>query len=545
MLDHVAGAAAAYAYPLLLKHLLHTPLRHAPQQEIVYRDLVRHDYRTFAARVARLANGLVRLGVGPGDTVAVLDWDSHRYLECYFAVPGIGAVLHTVNVRLAPEQILYTINHAEDDVLLVHTDFLPLIESLGDRIERVRRIVVLTDDGAVPPTRLEVAAEYEALLAAAAPAFDFPDLDENTRATTFYTTGTTGAPKGVFFSHRQLVLLTLAAAAAFGTAPAQGRLHRGDVYMPITPMFHVHSWSLPFVATMLGLKQVYPGRYAPETLLGLIAREQVTFSHCVPTLLQMLLASPLSASTDLSRWKVVIGGSALPKGLARAAFDRGIDVFAGYGMSETGPILTLAQLTPEMVGLDATRQVEIRTRTGLPIPLVDLRVADPAMQDLPADGSSAGEVVVRAPWLTRGYLKDAAAGEALWRGGWLHTGDVGYIDPAGYLQITDRMKDVIKSGGEWISSLEIEDLISQLPGIAEVAVVGVPDATWGERAVALIVARGQPDEASIRLHLQAICDRGALSRWAIPARILFVESIAKTSVGKVDKKALRALLAAA
>ena len=259
----IESTPSAYSYPLLIKHLLHTPLRHAPDQEIVYRDLVRYDYRTLAQRIGRLANGLASLGVGPGDTVGVLDWDSHRYLEGYFAVPGMGAVLHMVNIRLSPEQILYTINHAEDDVLLVHADFLPLIEGLRDRIERVRTIIVMVDEGDVPATPLEIAAEYEALLASSSAEYDFPDFDENTRATTFYTTGTTGLPKGVYFSHRQLVLHTLATATALGTAAEQGRLHRGDVYMPITPMFHVHAWGLPFIATMLGIKQVYPGRYAP------------------------------------------------------------------------------------------------------------------------------------------------------------------------------------------------------------------------------------------------------------------------------------------
>ena len=313
---------SAYIYPLLIKHLLHMPLRHAPDQEIVYRDLVRYDYRKLEKRIGQAANGLACLGVGPGDTVGVLDWDSHRYLECYFAVPGMGAVLHMVNVRLSPEQILYTINHAEDDVLLVNADFLPLVEGIRDRIERVRSIVVMVDDGVAPETSLEISAEYEALLASSSVTYDFPDFDENTRATTFYTTGTTGVPKGVSFSHRQLVLHTLAAATAFGTSTKQGRLHRGDVYMPITPMFHAHAWGFPFTATMLGIKQVYPGRYDPETLLKLIQTEKVTFSHCVPSLLHMLLTSPTSASVNLEGLTMVIGGSAMTKGLAQAAGDR-------------------------------------------------------------------------------------------------------------------------------------------------------------------------------------------------------------------------------
>jgi fatty-acyl-CoA synthase len=294
---------------------------------------------------------------------------------------------------------------------------------------------------------------------------------------------------------------------------------------------------------MLGLKQVYPGRYAPETLAGLIGSEGVTFSHCVPTLLHMLLTSPASAELDLTGWKVVIGGSALSKGLARAALDRGIDIFAGYGMSETCPILTLAQLSPEMLEGDADAQAEIRTRTGLPIPLVDLQVVDEEMAPLPHDGQSAGEIVVRAPWLTQGYFRDKENSEALWAGGYLHTNDIGHVRPDGFLQVTDRIKDVIKTGGEWISSLALEDLISQHPGVSEAAVIAMPDPKWGERPVAIVVARLEPGEAvteeAIKTHLQGYSDRGLISKWAVPARVLFAEALEKTSVGKLDKKALR------
>ncbi|MBE0617763.1 MAG: AMP-binding protein, partial [Proteobacteria bacterium] len=323
----IEKAPSAYAYPLLIRHLLHAPLAHAPDQEIVYRDLRRHSYRTFRERLGRLASALAGLGVKSGQTVAVMDWDSHRYLECFFAVPMMGAVLHTVNVRLSPEQILYTINHAEDDVLLVNAEFLPLVEAIRERIERPVTFVLLNDAPQAPASPVSFAGEYEALLARASADYAFPDFDENTRATTFYTTGTTGLPKGVYFSHRQLVLHTLTAAAALGSAGSQGRFHRDDVYMPITPMFHVHAWGLPYVATMLGVKQVYPGRYAPDTLLGLIQNERVTFSHCVPTILHMLLSSLALQGLDLSRWKVIIGGSALPRALAKRALDLGVDIF--------------------------------------------------------------------------------------------------------------------------------------------------------------------------------------------------------------------------
>jgi fatty-acyl-CoA synthase len=534
---------SAYEYPLLIKHLLHTPLAHAAHQEIVYRDLQRFDYRTLQRRIGQLASGLASLGVRPGDTVAMMDWDSHRYLECFFGVPMMGAVLHTVNIRLSPEQILYTINHAEDDVILVNTEFLPVLEEIKDRIQPVKKLVLLTDGGDRPTTSLPIAAEYEELLDSSSAEHAFGDFDENTRATTFYTTGTTGLPKGVYFSHRQLVLHTLATMAALGT-PAMGqRLHRADVYMPITPMFHVHAWGVPYIATVMGIKQVYPGRYTPDGLLGMIQREKVTISHCVPTLLHMLLNSQASQNVDLKGWKVMIGGSALPKGLARAALERGIDIFGGYGMSETCPVLTIAQLTPAMLDGDTDGQVDVRVKAGRPIPLVDLRIVDDEMHDVPHDGQASGEVVVRAPWLTQGYLKDGANSEQLWRGGYLHTSDIGTIDPQGYLLITDRIKDVIKSGGEWISSLEIEDILSQYPGVSEVAVIGVPDEKWGERPVALIVARpsdaGKITEDAIKAYVASYADKGVISKWAVPSRVRFIDMLDKTSVGKLDKKLMR------
>ncbi|CDH44511.1 fatty acid--CoA ligase [Candidatus Contendibacter odensensis] len=531
---------SAYGYPLLIKNLLDNPVRQFPNQEIVYGDFKRQSYQETRERIGRLASGLAGLGVRPGDTVAVMDWDSHRYLECFFAVPMLGAVLHTVNIRLSPEQILYTINHAEDDVILVNTEFLPILEIIRDRIEPVKKLVLLDDTGQPPATRLDISTEYEDLLAAGDPAYKFPDFSEDARATTFYTTGTTGLPKGVYFSHRQLVLHTFGVMAALmGTG--QGRFNRDDVYLPITPMFHVHAWGIPYVATVLGVKQVYPGRYIPEHLLHLIERENVTFSHCVPTILQMLLSSPQVDETDLSRWKVIIGGAALPQALAKQARDRGVDIFAAYGMSETCPILTFAQLKPHMLDWDEDRQLEIRCKTGLPVPMVELRVVDDAMNDLPHDGKTPGEVVVRAPWLTQGYLKDPRHSEALWRGGYLHTGDIGVIDAEGYLKITDRLKDVIKTGGEWISSLELEDLILKHPAVAEAAVVGLPDLKWGERPLALVVLRPERevDEAAIRAWLQNFADQGVISKWGIPDRVLFIEAIPKTSVGKLNKKAMR------
>lgn len=530
----------AHAYPLLIKQLLLTPLAVSPQQEIVCGDHVRFDYRTLQERIGRLAGMLTALGVRQGDTVAVMDWDSNRYLESYFAVPMLGAVLMMVNIRLAPEQMAYTLNHSGARVLLVHREFLPLLDSLHGQLPDIRTRVLLQDDDGPLPTGF--AAEYEAGLRQATPVTDFPEFDENTRATTFYTTGTTGLPKGVYFSHRQLVLHSLAAMAALGSAASQGRLHRDDVYMPITPMFHVHAWGVPYVATLLGIKQVYPGRYLPGMLLALIAREKVTFSHCVPTILHMLLEHPAAADTDLSRWKVIIGGAALPRSLAQRALARGIDIFGGYGMSETCPLLTLAQ-----IDIDATDGLEealsLRTKAGIPVPLVDLRIVDADLRDVAHDGIATGEVVVRAPWLTQGYLHNPDASAALWEGGYLHTGDIGNIDGGGYLRVTDRIKDVIKTGGEWISSLALEDIIALHPAVSEVAVIGIADTKWGERPLPLVVthAGSEVSEAEIIEQVAARSRAGDISRYAIPERVQFVASLERTSVGKINKKRLRCL----
>ncbi len=538
----IERTASAYEYQLLIKNLLQSPLAYSPEQEIVYRGDRRYSYRELGERINRLANTLTDLGVKVGDTVAVMDWDSNRYLECFFAVPMLGAVLHTINVRLAPEQILYTIDHAEDDVLLINSEFLPILEQIKGRIDTVKTYLLLHDDGTPPATNIPFAGEYEALLATASPCFDFPDFDENCRATTFYTTGTTGFPKGVYFSHRQLVLHTFGVIAALGTPAIQGRFHREDVYMPMTPMFHVHAWGLPYVATTMGVKQVYPGRYVPDHLLELIEKEKVTFSHCVPTILHMLLKAPLSARIDLSRWKVIVGGAAMSRALCLEGLRRGIDLFTGYGMSETCPIMTIAHLTPEMLAEDLDTQAEIRCKTGLPLPLVDLRLVNEDMGKVPHDGVGKGEVVVRAPWLTQGYLKDHKTSEKLWEGGYLHTNDVATIDPQGYVKITDRIKDVIKIGGEWISSLELEDILVHHPAVGEVAVIGQPDERWGERPLALVVLKPGQDgvtEKAIQHYVREYADKGIVSKQVVLLRVRFVETIDKTSVGKVSKVSLR------
>jgi fatty-acyl-CoA synthase len=535
------AAENAHQYPLLIKQLLLSGPRYSPDQEIVYANRSKYTYTDLVERIHRLANALTDAGVKPGDTVAVMDWDTPRYLECFFAIPMIGAVLHTVNVRLSPEQIVYTMNHAEDDVVLVHDDFVPILESVLNEIKTVKTYIQLSDEKAAKDTKLNTAGEYEALLASAAAKFDFPDFDENSIATTFYTTGTTGNPKGVFFSHRQLVLHTLAMTGSLAAYDEIPLLRSSSVYMPVTPMFHVHAWGVPYAATMMGVKQVYPGRYEPELLVDLIKEHKVTISHCVPTIMQMMMGTESIKTADLSNWQVLIGGSALTKGLCDAGAKLGIRMYTGYGMSETCPLLSATHLKPEDLELPLEQQTAKRIKTGIAIPMVELEIVDTSGNPVAHDGEAKGEVVARAPWLTQSYFKEPAKGEELWEGGWLHTGDVASMEPNNTLTIRDRIKDVIKTGGEWLSSLDMENLISQHPAVAGAAVVGIPDEKWGERPYALVTLKPgeQANLEDIQSHLQHYVDSGEINKWAIPSQIDFVDEIPKTSVGKINKKLIR------
>ena len=531
----------AHQYQLLIKRLLMSGPRYNPDQEIVYADRSKYTYKDLVERIHRLANALTDAGIKPGDTVAVMDWDTPRYLECFFAIPMIGAILHTVNVRLSPEQIVYTMNHAEDDAVLVHDDFLPIIEGVKDEIKTVKTWIQVTDSDKPGNASFDTHGEYEALLAGASDHFDFPDFDENSVATTFYTTGTTGNPKGVYFSHRQLVLHTLSMAGSISHFDEMPLLRSSSVYMPVTPMFHVHAWGVPYAATMMGIKQVYPGRYEPELLVDLLKEHKVSFSHCVPTIMQMMMATESIKTADLSNWHVLIGGSALTKGLCDAGAKLGIKMFTGYGMSETCPLLSTTHLSPADLELPLEQQTAIRVKTGKAVPMVELEIVDPDGKPVPHDGEAKGEVVARAPWLTQSYFKQPDKGEELWQGGWLHTGDVASMEPDNTLTIKDRIKDVIKTGGEWLSSLDLENMISQHPAVAGAAVVGVPDEKWGERPYALITLKpGESiSEQDIKQHLQQFVDSGDINKWAIPEQMRFVEDIPKTSVGKINKKLIR------
>ncbi|EKT4468177.1 fatty acid--CoA ligase [Pseudomonas putida] len=537
----IQPAEGAYTFPLLIKRLLMSGGRYEKTREIVYRDQLRLTYPQLVERIARLANVLTEAGVKAGDTVAVMDWDSHRYLECMFAIPMIGAVVHTINVRLSPEQILYTMNHAEDRFVLVNSDFVGLYQAIAGQLTTVEKTLLLTDGPDKHADLPNLVGEYEQLLAAASPQYDFPDFDEHSVATTFYTTGTTGNPKGVYFTHRQLVLHTLAEASVTGSIDSVRLLGSNDVYMPITPMFHVHAWGIPYAATMLGLKQVYPGRYEPDMLLKLWREEKVTFSHCVPTILQMLLNCPAGQGEHFGGWKIIIGGSALNRALYEAALARGIQLTAAYGMSETCPLISCAHLNDELQAGSEDERISYRIKAGVPVPLVEAAIVDGEGNFLPADGETQGELVLRAPWLTMGYFKEAQKSEELWAGGWLHTGDVATLDGMGYIDIRDRIKDVIKTGGEWVSSLDLEDLISRHPAVREVAVVGIADPQWGERPFALLVLReGQAiDAKALKEHLKPFVEQGHINKWAIPSQIAVVTEVPKTSVGKLDKKRIR------
>jgi fatty-acyl-CoA synthase len=535
----IAPADGAYQYPLLIKRLLMSGSRYEKSREIVYRDQSRYSYLTLNERICRLANVLTEAGVKPGDTVAVMDWDSHRYLECMFAIPMIGAVIHTVNVRLSPEQILYTMNHADDKVVLVNSEFLPLYKAIEPHLTTVEKTLLLTDTPEKTADLPNLVGEYETLLAEASAHYTFEDFDENSVATTFYTTGTTGNPKGVYFTHRQLVLHSMAVATIMGSI--EGMLRHDAVYMPITPMFHVHAWGVPYAATMLGVKQVYPGRYDPELLVELWRTEKVTFSHCVPTIMQMVLNAKAAKDVDFAGWNIIIGGSSLNRSLYDAAKAKGIHLTAAYGMSETGPLISVAHINDDLKAGSEDERITYRIKAGTPGVLVEAAIVDEDGNFLPSDGETQGELVLRAPWLTEGYFREPEKGSELWAGGWLHTGDVATLDSMGGIDIRDRIKDVIKTGGEWVSSLALEDLCSRHPAVREVAVVGIADPQWGERPFALLVAReGQViDAKSLKEHLKPFVELGHINKWAIPSQIALVTEIPKTSVGKLDKKRIR------
>lgn len=545
------SAPAAYEFPLLIKQLLNRAKTVSQDQEIVYADKKRFTYKDLFNRINRLANVLADLNLATGDVIAVMDWDSHRYLESYFAVPMSQYILQTVNIRLSPEKVLYTINHAKPKVLMLNSEFAALVKDYQFENSSIEHIIWLDDngmtvEGVFGDNQSRVTGEYEALLEAADDTFDFQDFDENTIATTFYTSGTTGDPKGVFFSHRQLVLHSMAEAATLGMLPNKQGVSNGDVYMPMTPMFHVHAWGFPFTATMVGLKQVYPGRYAPDTLLDLIIKEKVSITHCVPTILQMVLKEAQDRGASFNGLKMIIGGSRLTEGLAKSALAQDIEVYTGYGMSETAPLISLTEFSLNEPEMTEEEDIARRCMTGKPVVMVDAQVWGENNQSVGTGEENTGELVLRAPWLTQSYLKNDDAGKELWENGYMHTQDIAYVRPDGYIRITDRLKDVIKSGGEWISSLEIETILSLHPAVADVSVIGVRDKQWGERPLALVVLKPDCQDTKVE-DIKAIAEkaveRGIIPKYGVPSQFKFVDELPKTSVGKHDKKVMREMYA--
>ena len=473
-----------------------------------------------AARAERLAAALTRLGVQPGDRVATLAWNHQAHFEAYLAVPAMGACLHTLNLRLFPEQLAWIINHAEDKVLLVDESLTPLLAKLGD-LPSVERVIVIDQ-------------EYEALLAAEEPGFAWPELDENSAATMCYTSGTTGNPKGVVYSHRSVFLHALAQCGADAFAISQR-----DRILLVVPMFHANAWGLPFAGWAAGADFVLPGpTLRPDHIAALIRDRQVTFAEGVPTIWNDMLLHTEAYGVDFSSLRMILsGGSAVPRSLIEAYRDRfGVQLVQAWGMTETGPLAAIA-LPP--VGTDPESELDFRARTGRIIAGVEVRAVDEDGAVVPRDGVSVGELEARGPWVTGSYYREPAPDR--FEGGWLRTGDVGTIDGQGFIQLTDRMKDVIKSGGEWISSVELETRLMAHPDVVEAAVIAVPDERWQERPLACVVRR--PD-ASVTPEALVAFLTDQVARWWLPERWTFVDEVPKTSVGKFDKKELRSRHAA-
>lgn len=532
-------ASNAYSYPLLIKSILKQTLKYNPGNEIVYKDVSRYNYFDLNKRVARLSNLLTELGLGYGDTVGWMDYDSHRYLESFYAVPSIGAVLHTINYRYSAQNIVYTINHAEDKVLFVHADFIDLILQNRAQFTHVEKIILLLDGNTL--NGYEDLDEYENLMALQKGFFEYPEFSEDFPALTFYTSGTTGKPKGVYFSHRQIVTHAMASMINFGCYEGACRLRSNDVYMPLSPMFHVHSGGFPYVASMLNVKQVYPGRINPALLLKLIREEGITFTHTVPTLFNMIIQHEDVKRTDLSKLKVVIVASATTNTLLESGHKLGIDMISSYGMSESCPIITFSFLNPCDLELDAKSQYPLRMNVGKPVPFMDVKIIDERGHDV-SSPNQIGEIVLRSPWLTKGYNKEDAMSEELWQGGWLHTSDIGYMDQTSRITLVDRKRDMIKSGGEWVAPSEIENLLGMHPNIKAVAVFGIADEKWEERPVAAVILKEPTSTIPELLNfLGEFVASGKLNKISMVEKIKLFEEFPTTGTGKVDKKHLKEL----
>lgn len=520
--------------PLLLTHIVRRAARLFADRRVLSRTAYGVETYTYAdcyRRVCQLGHVLEALGTQPGDRVATFAWNTFRHLELYFAVPAMGRVLHTLNIRLFPEQIAYIVNHARDSVIFVDDALVPSLEQLAPQFKHVRAYVVMSDRG-LPQTKLQPVYSYEDLLRSAPSDDAFPRLDESAAAAMCYTSGTTGNPKGVLYSHRALALhtLALASADAFG-------LQESDVVMPIVPMFHANAWGLPYASTMVGATQVYPGvQPTPEDLCQLIETHRVTVTAGVPTVLLGILAALEKHPYDLSSLRCVpCGGSAVPESLLARYDALGIEVVQAWGMTETSPLAAVSRPASFMRDWPETEKRKVRAKQGRAVPFVEMRIVGEDGRELPWDGKSVGELQVRGPWVVAEYYDDERSPASFDRG-WFKTGDIGSIDRHGYLQITDRAKDVIKSGGEWISSVELENEIMAHPKVAEAAVIGLAHERWQERPLACVVLR--PGETLTKEELLAFL-APRVAKWWLPDDVVFLDALPKTSVGKIAKRELR------
>jgi fatty-acyl-CoA synthase len=520
--------------PLLISALIRHADRYHGDVEIVSRTAAdrihRYTYRDAHRRSRQLAKALIALEVRPSSRVGTLAWNTHRHLELYFATSGIGAVINTVNPRLFQEQIEYIVNHAEDEIVFVDLPFLPLVEKIAPRCRGVKAWVALSDRASMPPCALPLLC-YEDLVAGQDDDYAWPQFDENTAASLCYTSGTTGNPKGVLFAHRSTLLHT------FGISmPDSLAVSSRDVILPVTPMFHVFSWGLPYAACMVGAKLVLPGAQLDgASLYQLFEQEAVTFTSGVPTvwlgLLQFLEAQKVAPST-LER--VVIGGSACPPAMIDKFAALGIEVIHAWGMTETSPVSTANQPKAKHLALPPDELRKLRTRQGRPGFGVDLKIVDSEGRELPRDGVAFGDLMVRGPWVAAGYFK-GDGGDVLCDG-WFPTGDVATLDADGFVHITDRSKDVIKSGGEWISSIDVENVAIAHPAVAEAAVIGVAHPKWDERPL-LVIVRKDGEDLSRDQMLEFL--RGKLAKWCLPDDVVFVDSLPHTATGKLSKLTLR------
>ena len=533
--------------PLSLNHLLDRAGRYFAGNEIVSRrpdrSLVRHDYGQYHERTRRLAAALQRLGLAKGDRVATLCWNHHAHLECYFGIPAAGGVMHTLNLRLSPEEIGWIAHDAGDRFLVVDDVLLPLYERFA-AAHRFERVIVFPFSGAPVPAGFD---DYEALLAAADPAgFEPAAHDEDDPVAMCYTSGTTGHPKGVVYSHRSTVLHSLVASMGDFWG-----LKGSDTILPVTPMFHANSWGIPYAAVMMGVKLVFPGPHLhPDDLLDLMQLEPPTLALGVPTIwLGLIQAYERALVEQPGRWTLpkgmrsLVGGAAVPEALIRA-FDRhGVWILQGWGMTETSPVATVSYPRAELAGVDADERYRRAAMAGVPVPLVDVRIRGDDGADAPMDGRSVGEIQVRGPFITGAYFGGAAAAPDKFAdeadgSRWLRTGDVAAMDELGFVRITDRTKDLIKSGGEWISSVELENALMAHPAVAEAAVIAIPDPRWSERPLACVVWKpgASASPAELDAHLLA---RGGFAKWQLPERYEVIDAIPRTSTGKFWKLKLR------